>query len=176
MGSTGRDEPSFVQHAMTMDDKAEWAAAMVEEMKSLSSNNVFDVVQRPAGRNIVSCRWVFALKRNSNGEVIRHKARLVAKGYSQVQGIDYSDVFAPVVRWDTIRFLLAYAAKWDMELKQFDVKTAFLYGTLDEDIYMEISILSTDVITELMKERDDHDVSLRSLCPARLSRHDQYID
>lgn len=168
MGNVGKDEPISAQHAMKMDDKENWIDAMVDEMMSLSANDVFDVVHKPEGRKIVSCRWVYALKRNSRGEVIRHKARLVAKGYSQVHGIDYDEVFAPVVRWDTIRFMLAHVAKMDMELKQVDVKTAFLHGTLDEDIYMELPSLPSDVVDAMNKNCGDRDDLIKILCKSCL--------
>ena len=137
---------------------------MADEIKSLFSNNVVEVVEKPVIRKVISFRWVYALKKNSSGYVIRHKARLVAKGYSQVQGVDYGEVFAPVVRWVTIRFLLAQVAKTNMELKQVEVKTAFLYGTLDENINMELPILTKDVIHESMNQYGRNHNMFKSLC------------
>ena len=105
-------------------------------MKSLPDNEVFDVADKPNGRKIISSRWVYALKKNSKGEVVRRKARVVAEGCSQVYGVEYHDVFDPAVRWDTVRFLFPYAAENDLKLKQIDAKTASLYDSLQEDIYM----------------------------------------
>lgn len=87
---------------------------------------------------IVKSRWVFKLKTNSDGSVSKYKARLVAKGYSQTQGVDYFETFAPVVRFDTIRFLTAHAATKGWQIHQMDVKSAFLNGVLSETIFMEV--------------------------------------
>src|SRR5258705_12610832 len=84
-----------------------------------------------------SCKWVYQVKYGVNGEVTRYKARLVARGFTQVYGQDYQDTFAPVTRLETLRLLLAYAVKEDWEVRQIDVKTAYLYGELDKEIFME---------------------------------------
>lgn len=124
---------------------------MRDEIISMFDNDVFEIVKKPHGRKIVTCRWVFATKKNIDGNVYRYKARLVARGYSQVHGIDYEEVFAPVVRFDKIRFLLGYAARNVDEVKQGDAKTAFLGGDLEEEIYMEIPSIPKDVMDELLK-------------------------
>ena len=90
----------------------------------------------PEDKNIIGNRWVFKVKRKSDGSIDRFKARLVAKGFSQEQGIDYQEVFAPVVRYDAIRSLLALANHQDLEIHQMDIKTAFLQGELDTEVYM----------------------------------------
>lgn len=95
------------------------------------------MVDRPKDRNIIDDRWVFKVKRNSDDSVERHKARLVARGFSQEYGFDYWETFSPVVRFTSIRTILALAAQRRMKIKQFDVKTAFLNGDLEEEIYME---------------------------------------
>ena len=87
--------------------------------------------------NIVGCRWVFAIKMAADGSVECYKVRIVAKGFSQVYQVDYDETFAPVVKWDSIRILLALAARFDLEINQMDVKTAFLNGNLEHAIYME---------------------------------------
>ena len=86
----------------------------------------------PPNRRIIKCKWVFVIKPDG-----RYKARLVAKGFTQVEGIDFQETFSPVARYEAIHFLLAHAALEDWELEAMDIKTAFLYGELDEEIYME---------------------------------------
>src|SRR6201996_1978584 len=109
----------------------EWKAACHEELEALRRRNVFEVTDLPKGRKIIKNRWVFDIK--SDG---RKKARLVAKGFSQVEGIDYDKIFSPVVRFETVRMMLALAALKDWHISGLDVKTAFLYGELDEELYM----------------------------------------
>lgn len=101
----------------------------------LSKNSTWELVKRPKNRNVVGCRWVYKLKPNPSGPIF--KAQLVAKGFSQREGIDYGETFSPVVRYDSILTILSIAAAEDLEMMQFDVKTAFLNGDLDEEIFME---------------------------------------
>ena len=111
---------------------------MAEEMESLHKNMTWELVPLPAGKRAIGCKWVFKKKQGiSEKEGIRYKARLVAKGYSQKKGIDYDEIFSPVVRHTSIRLVLALVASWDLHLEQMDVKTAFLHGDLEEEIYME---------------------------------------
>lgn len=91
-----------------------------------------------SGPLCIGCKWVFSIKNNSSDNNIRYKARLVAKGFTQREGIDYSETFAPVVRYESIRILLAIAAKENYEMAKFDVKTAFLNGDLQEEIYLQV--------------------------------------
>lgn len=91
----------------------------------------------PEGRKPIKCRWVYAVKRDQDGKVVRQKARLVAKGFSQEQGIDYNETFAPVVKYTSIRMLLAIAAHDGLKVTQMDAVTAFLNGKLEEEIWME---------------------------------------
>jgi hypothetical protein len=91
-----------------------------------------------AGKKAIRCKWIFKRKEGSSPcEASRFKARLVVKGFSQIQGIDYNDVFSPVVKHSSIRALLGIVAMHDLELEQIDVKTAFLHGDLEEEIYMD---------------------------------------
>ena len=110
---------------------SQWKDAMIDEIKSLENRDIWELTDLPKGRTPIKCRWVFDVK--SDG---RKKARLVVKGFSQRPGTDYGETFSPVARYESIRMLLAMSVleKWDIEA--LDVKTAFLYGNLDEEIYM----------------------------------------
>jgi len=111
---------------------------MDEELKSLKENDVWDVIPRPAGRKIVASRWVYKAKGNAQGEVERYKARLVAKWFSQILGQDYNEIFAPMVRYDSLRRLLSSSACKGWRPRQLDVRTAFSYGILKEEVYMDL--------------------------------------
>jgi hypothetical protein len=110
---------------------------MDEEMASLHSNGTWDLQPLPAGRKAVACRWVFALKRDAKGAVERYKARLVAKGFSQKPGVDYGEVWAPVSQYKTLHILLAVVVAEDLHLHQLGIKTAFLNGIIEEELYMK---------------------------------------
>jgi Reverse transcriptase (RNA-dependent DNA polymerase) len=127
----GRDPASYAE-AMQSDNTTEWTDACQYEIDALSKNNTWELVDLPAGRKAVKSKWVFKLK--SDG---RYRARLVAKGFTQIPGIDYDETFSPVARFESLRLLLALAALEDWEIHQLDVKSAFLNGVLDEEIYME---------------------------------------
>ncbi|GJQ92982.1 retrovirus-related pol polyprotein from transposon TNT 1-94 [Tanacetum coccineum] len=130
-------EPATYREAITSKDSDMWIAAMGEEIESLHKNKTWELVQLPERRKVVGCKWVFKMKTGLPGSnIVRFKARLVAKGYSQKEGIDYNEIFSPVVRHTSIRVLLSLVAHHDLELEQLDVKTAFLHGDLEEEIYM----------------------------------------
>jgi hypothetical protein len=112
--------------------KEEWRQACLEEISALKKRSVFELVKLPKGKKAIRNRWVFDIK--SDG---RKRARLVAKGFSQIEGIDYNELFSPVVRYESVRLLLALAALEQWHMQAVDVKTAFLYGKLDEEIYMQ---------------------------------------
>ena len=131
------DDPKGYDEAMQRSDKEHWKKAMIEELQSIEKNKVWELVERPTNKNIVSNKWVLKIKRKPDGSVDRYKARLVARGFSQRSGIDYHETYAPVAGLVTIRLLLAYAVKSQLEVAQFDIKTAFLNGDLDEEVYME---------------------------------------
>ncbi|CAM8954218.1 unnamed protein product [Rhodiola kirilowii] len=110
---------------------------MNEEIQSMYANNTWTLMPKPKDVRIIDCKWIFRIKEgNSFNDPPRFKARLVAKGFSQKEGIDFNEIFAPVVKYKTMRLLLAMATVFDWELEQMDVKTAFLHGDLDETIYM----------------------------------------
>jgi hypothetical protein len=130
-------EPTTLKEALSGCHKESWRNAVESEYSSLIENETWELVKLPAGRKPIGCKWVFKLKYGSNGEIERFKGRLVAKGYAQRYGVDYDETYAPVVRFSTIRAVLAFAVKNDMLIHQMDVVTAFLNGKLDEEIYME---------------------------------------
>jgi hypothetical protein len=133
------EEPINLQAALASKEALKWTAAVNEELESLKENHTWDVVDKPTGKNVVGCKWVFKVKSpQQEGGECRYKARLVAKGYSQKHGIDYHETFAPVIKYQSLRMLMSIATQRQMHIHQMDVRTAFLYGELEEDIYMEL--------------------------------------
>ncbi|KAM1357424.1 hypothetical protein ACFX2H_031230 [Malus domestica] len=114
-----------------------WMNAMKDELSMIEKNATWELVDRPSNKPIIGVKWVFKTKLNLDGTVQKNKARLVAKGYAQKPGIDYNETFAPVARLDTIRTLIALAAQKSWKLYQLDVKSAFLNGVLEEEVYVE---------------------------------------
>lgn len=129
--------PRTYNEAMKSSDSDKWLNAMESEMKSLDKNNVWELVPLPKDRKLVDCRWVLGRKYNSDGKPDRYKARLVAKGFTQEYGLDYEETFAPVVHFNSLRLFLTLAVYFKMNVQQMDVVTAFLYGELEEEIFME---------------------------------------
>jgi hypothetical protein len=124
---------------MKSPDVDKWIIAMQEEHRSIQDANVWEVHNMedlPIGRKGIGSRWVYKVKLNADGSIERFKAWLVVKGYSQISGIDYDETFAPVTRYDSFRLITALAALYNLELAQADVKSAFLYGELKEEIWM----------------------------------------
>jgi hypothetical protein len=109
---------------------------MKEEMDSLVNNHTWDLIQFPAGKRAFHNKWVYKLKEEDGGNKW-HKARLVVKGFAQKKGIDFNEIFYPVVKMTLIRTILSLVAVEDLHLEQLDVKTTFLHGDLEEDIYMQ---------------------------------------
>ncbi|KAJ0577826.1 putative RNA-directed DNA polymerase [Helianthus annuus] len=117
--------------------KKEWQVAMTEEIKAIEKNETWMLVDPPSNRNIVGLKWLYKTKLGPDGKMLKYKARLVLKGYSQRKGVDFQDTFAPVARFETIRTVLAAAAHQGWMIFQLDVKSAFLNGRLEEEIYVE---------------------------------------
>lgn len=130
-------DPSTVGQAKSSECAESWRLAMDEEIKSHGDNHTWSLVKLPEGRKAIKAKWVFKTKRDENGEILRYKARLVAKGCSQKYGIDYDETYSPVVRYSSVRLLIALAVQKKMKIHQMDAVTAFLQGDLDEDIFME---------------------------------------
>src|SRR6195952_2542448 len=122
---------------MARPDANLWLTAIEAEYESLQRTDTYELTQLPGGRQAIGCKWVFKIKRHADGSIDRYKARLVAKGFSQKEGLDYKETFAPVAKFASIRALLALAAHQDYEVHQMDVKTAFLNGDLDVELYMQ---------------------------------------
>jgi transposase InsO family protein len=136
VGYASLEDPPTYSDAMRRWDHVKWMEACEEEVSSIMKNQTWDLVELPPDRKAIGCKWVFKIKRNADNTVDRYKARLVAKGYSQKEGIDYEETFSPVVRYTSIRVFLAIAATHGMHVHQMDVKTAFLNGELEEEVFM----------------------------------------
>lgn len=128
-------EPKKIGEAL---EDLHWIVAMQEELNQFERNHVWDLVPRPSGiKEPNGTRWVFRNKVDEDGVVIRDKARLVAQGYCQSKGIDYDETFAPVARLEAIRIFLAFAANQDFRVYQMDVKSAFLNGEIEQEVYVK---------------------------------------
>ena len=140
-------EPKTIDEAMSNEDWPKWKKAIDDELASLNQNTLkkMNRVDLPKGRKPIGCKWVLKIKRGSDGEIVKYKARLVAKGFAQTYGIDYKHTFAPTVKMSAVRLLLTIAAVKDLNIRHLDVKTAYLYGDLEEDIYMEFPPWYEDV-------------------------------
>src|ERR1044072_8549059 len=134
MAFVSQIEPSKVDEALEDD---QWISAMQEELNQFERNQVWELVPRPSNKHIIGTRWVFKNKLDENGIIVRNKARLVAQGYKQEEGIDFEETFAPVERLEAIRLLLAYACSLDFQLYQMDVKSAFLNGYINEEVFVK---------------------------------------
>ena len=133
-------------------DNESWIEAMNEEIDQIERT----LVPRPKDKNVIGTKWVFGNKLNENGEVSINKARLVCKGYSQEEGIDYGETFAPVARLEGVRTLLTYAAHKGFKFYQMDVKSTFVNGILEEEVYIEqvegfIDPRKRDIVCRLKK-------------------------
>src|SRR5271156_6742821 len=127
-------EPLSVEDACNDSD---WKNAMKEELDQIIKNDTWELVPRPSDKNVIGTKWVFRNKMNEDGTVVRNKARLVCKGYAQREGIYYIDTFDPVSRLEAIKLFLAYATSKDFKVYQMDVKSDFLNGDLNEEVYIE---------------------------------------
>ena len=129
------DEPMNYEEAMMSLDSAKWLEAMKSEMRSMYKNKVWTLIDLPNDRRVIENKWIFKNKTDADGNVTVYKARLVAKGFRQVQGVDYDETFSPVAMLKSVRIMLAIAAFHDYEIWQMGVKTAFLNGFLEEELY-----------------------------------------
>ena len=128
-------EPEYYDQAMQVEDSVKWESAMKDEMDSLMSNQTWELAELPPGKKALHNKWVYRIKEEHDG-IKRYKARLVVKGFQQKEGVDYNEIFSPVVKLTTIRLVLKIVAAENLHLEQLDVKTAFLHGDLEEELYM----------------------------------------
>ena len=112
-----------------------WKDAMTEEFQSIMKNDVWEVVPRPEGKSLVTSKWLFKIKHRANGSVEKHKARFVSRGFSWKEGIDYHETFAPVAQYTSTRTVIAIASTMGWKLHQMDVKTAFLNGIIEKEVF-----------------------------------------
>ena len=144
MATVGSENPVFtfmvISDPTTFQEAAKhlrWKEAMDAEISSIEKNQTWSLVTLPDGAKAIGVKWIYKTKFNELGEVNKFKARLVMKGYAQEYGIDYTEVFAPVARMDTVRMIIAMAAQRGWGIHQLDVKSAFLHGELKEDVFVE---------------------------------------
>ncbi|CAI7932306.1 unnamed protein product [Closterium sp. NIES-54] len=130
-------EPASMEEALAGDDREAWLASREDEFESHMENETWTLTNLPSGRKALDCMWVLRVKTDAEGRLERRKTRLVIKGFQQRERIDFQEVFAPVAKAPTLRLLLAAAAICGWKVEQMDVKTAFLYGVVDEEIYMK---------------------------------------
>jgi hypothetical protein len=128
-------EPTTFQDAVSGPDQVHWRKAIQAELKSMRLRGVFRAAKLPNGHHAIGTKWVFKIKRKADGDIEKYKARLVAKGFKQKYGIDYTETFSPVVKYVTLRMVVAIAKYFDWSLDQLDVVTAFLYGEMKETVF-----------------------------------------
>ncbi|GJU21576.1 retrovirus-related pol polyprotein from transposon TNT 1-94 [Tanacetum coccineum] len=133
---TEEGEPSTLQEALNNPNVSFWKEAMQEEIEALHKNKTWELVSLLGGRKPIRNKWVYKIKKNGDDQVEMYRARLVVKGYAQKEGIDFNEIFSPMVRMTTIRVVLAMCATYDLHLEQLDVITAFLHENLEEEICM----------------------------------------
>ena len=138
MVASANGDPDSFKEARARSDWNRWKEAMDKEYNSLIENMTWEIVDRPKGKKVVGCRWVYKLKRNADGTIERWKARLVAKGFSQVKGESFNEVYAPVAKFNTIKAMIGLATKHKLPIMQYDFETAYLNGDIDAEVYMEL--------------------------------------
>ena len=130
-------DPATFREAVTRSDAPHWIEAMKDEFKNLSDQNAWQLTDLPPGKNCIGSKWVYRIKKDSQGNFEKYRARIVARGFSQVFGIDFDKTFAPVIRIESVRHLLAIAAFNGFDIMHVDCKTAFINGKSDLELYIE---------------------------------------
>ncbi|KAE8245646.1 hypothetical protein A4X03_0g7461 [Tilletia caries] len=161
------DDPWSVAEATRRADSKLWLESMQKELRSHDARGTWEIVTAPLGANLISAKWVFRIKRNGDNTIQKYKSRLVARGFTQVQGVDFEETFAPTSRLQILRLFCALVAVLDMDLHQIDFETAYLNANLTHDIYM----LPPDGV-----ELEPHQVLKlrRALYGLKQSAHDWY--
>ena len=136
------NDPESFSQVMSCKESQLWYNAMKNEMSCMRCKDVCDLVELPNGAKAIGCKWVFKTNKDSLGNIEKYKARLVAKGFTQKKGIDYMETFSLVSKKDSLRIILALVTHFDLELQQMDVKTAFLNGKLEWEVYINITLQS----------------------------------
>ena len=131
------EEPPTMKQALETEDREKWEVALKDEQRSIERAGTYKLVDRPVGKKVLRSKYVLKVKRNQDGTINKFKVRLVILGNMQVEGTDYSETFAPVMKYQSLRTILALACEEGMHIHQMDVKTAFLNGNLEEEVYME---------------------------------------
>lgn len=129
-------EPNTYTEAINAPDGEQWKLAIAVELNAHIRNNTWRLVPKRDGLREISAKWIFKIKRDANGNVDRYKARFVARGFTQIEGVDYEEIYSPVVNNDSLRLLFALSAQYNLVFKQFDIATAFLYGEVKEELYV----------------------------------------
>ena len=129
------DCPKSHKEAVQHHHQSPWESAMKDEMNSMKTNDVWELVPRPPDRKVIGSKWIFKVKMDANGTIERYKARLVSQGCTQKYGTDYDETFSPVIRAETVRTILAISAQKGLIVHQMDVATVFLNGELKGSLY-----------------------------------------
>lgn len=144
-------EPQNLEEALSSPQSDEWIHAVEEELSNLKRLKTWKAVELPMSKNCIDSKWVFKLKRDTNGKIARFKARLVARGFNQKEGIDYDQTYAPVARFAIVRFLLAASVTFGWLTRHIDIKSAYLNGHLKEELYMRLPALHKNEETRTVK-------------------------
>ena len=147
------DDPTSYAQAQ---GKPQWEQAMIAEYESLMKNKTWSLVPLLIGKDLVGCKWFYKTKFTAKGQIEKYKSRLVAKGFNQLEGIDYNETFSPIAQMNNIRTILSIASSYKWEIHQIDVKSVFLNGDLNEEIYMQqppgfINVESSNLVCKLHK-------------------------
>ena len=139
-----KNEPRTHQEALQSEEKGKWMDAMNSEIESLKKRGTWSLVDLPVGKNLVTNKWVYRIKKDELGRPERYKARLVARGFSQRYGIDFEETFAPTSKLEVFRILMEISIAKNLLVHHIDVTSAYLYGKLDEEVYMEQPLKFSD--------------------------------
>jgi len=146
--------PVSYKDAMSCTEREEWKPAIGDEYDSLMENKTWEITRLPLGRKAIKSKWVLDYKPGYKGVELRYKARLVACGYAQLFGVDYLDTYAPVVKHYPIKMVLAIVALKNLDMVQLDIKTAFLYGELQEELDTYFNLKDTSLLEKKIGRLD----------------------